>query len=247
MTSSSKYEGHRIAKIIARAGICSRRDAERLVTDGRVTINGKTIETPAINAGPYDIVAVDGERLKAPGRPRLWRYHKPPGIINTHKDEKGRPTVFDSLPTSLPRVMSVGRLDLNSEGLLLLTDYGDLARTFELPSTGWVRRYRARIHGHPKAEALDALAKGITVDGVRYGSIIIKFDRQQTTNTWLTVSLKEGKNREIRRIMEHLNLQVSRLIRVSFGPFQLGKLPAGDIAEVPYKVLKEQVGNTLPV
>jgi len=247
MTGNSEYEGERIAKIIARAGICSRRDAERLVTDGRVTVNGKTIETPAINLEPDDIVAVDGERIPARGRPRLWRYHKPAGLVTTHKDERGRPTVFESLPTDLPRVMGIGRLDLKSEGLLLLTNHGDLARTLELPSTGWVRRYRVRVHGHAEPKALDALAHGITVNRVRYGSILITVDRKQTTNTWLTVSLKEGKNREIRRIMEHLNLQVSRLIRISFGPFQLGNLPAGDIAEVPQKVLKEQVGNTLPV
>jgi 23S rRNA pseudouridine2605 synthase len=234
--------GERIAKVMARAGLCSRRDAERWIAEGRVAVNGRVLDSPALVVSETDDVRVDGKPLAAPERMRLWRYHKPAGLVTTHRDEKGRPTVFDALPKTLPRVISVGRLDLNSEGLLLLTNDGGLARRLELPATGWVRRYRVRVHGKPDAAALQSLAKGITIEGVNYGSIEAKFDKTQGSNAWVTVSLREGKNREVRRVFEHLGLPVTRLIRLAYGPFQLGHLARGAVEEVPGKVLKEQLG-----
>jgi 23S rRNA pseudouridine2605 synthase len=233
----------RVAKAIARAGVCSRRDAERLIAEGRVSVDGKKLDSPAVLVDETSDVRVDGKPLPAAERTRLWRYHKPAGLVTTHRDEKGRPTVFERLPPGLPRVVSVGRLDLTSEGLLLLTNDGALARRLELPATGWLRRYRVRVNGKPDAAALEKLAKGIEIDGVRYGAIEAKLDRQQGANAWLTVGLREGKNREVRRVMEHLGLPVTRLIRLAYGPFQLGSLPRGAVDEIPGKVLKEQLGN----
>lgn len=241
----SEFAGDRVAKVIARAGLCSRRDAERLVAEGRVIVNGKKIDSPALNVGPGDVVTVDGKPLPMAEAARLFLYHKPAGLVTTAKDEKGRPTVFENLPKGLPRVVSVGRLDLNSEGLLLLTNDGALARHLELPATGWRRRYRVRVMGTVKADALAKLKDGITIDGVKYGPVeaVMEKGAQAAANTWLTVTLREGKNREIRRIMEHLDLQVSRLIRMSFGPFMLGDLPEGAAKEVPQKVLREQLAD----
>lgn len=235
--------GERIAKVMARAGLCSRREAERWIAEGRVAVNGRVLESPAVLVTETDDVRVDGKPLAAPERTRLWRYHKPAGLVTTHRDEKGRKTVFEALPPTLPRVISVGRLDLNSEGLLLLTNDGALARRLELPATGWVRRYRVRVHGKPDPAALAALAEGIAIDGVAYGPIDAKLDRTQGSNAWVTVALREGKNREVRRVFEHLALPVTRLIRVAYGPFQLGALPRGAVEEVPGKVLKEQLGG----
>jgi 23S rRNA pseudouridine2605 synthase len=233
----------RIAKLIARAGVCSRREAERLIEAGRVSLKGAVLASPAINADEGDDIRVDGKPLPAAERARLWRYHKPAGLVTTHRDERGRDTVFAHLPKELPRVVSVGRLDLNSEGLLLLTNDGSLARTLELPERGWLRRYRVRVHGLPVEGDLAALERGVTVAGVRYGPIKATLDKRQGANAWLTVSLAEGKNREVRRVMEHLGLGVTRLIRVAYGPFQLGHLERGDAAEVPAKVVRGQLGT----
>ncbi|MBK1678553.1 pseudouridine synthase [Rhodospirillum rubrum] len=239
-------DSERIAKVIARAGICSRRDAEKLIVEGRVTINGRKVETPATLVAASDTVTVDGKPLPALEPARLWRYNKPIGLVTSHRDEQGRPTVFERLPATLPRVISVGRLDLNSEGLLLLTNDGELARRLEHPSQGWLRRYRVRVHGAPDPVKLAALEKGVTVEGVAYGSIRIALERQQGANAWLSVSLREGKNREIRRVMEHLGLPVSRLIRVAYGPFQLGQLEEGTVDEIPGKIMREQLGKDAP-
>jgi 23S rRNA pseudouridine2605 synthase len=233
----------RIAKVLARAGICSRRDAERWIAEGRVAVDGDVLTTPAVTVTGANEVRVDGKPLPAPERTRLWRYHKPAGLVTSHRDEKGRPTVFEALPKDLPRLISVGRLDLNSEGLLLLTNDGALARRLELPSTGWLRRYKVRVHGVVEPERLTALAKGIAIDGVSYGPIRADFERQQGSNAWVALALREGKNREVRRVLEFLDLQVTRLIRLSYGPFQLGNLARGEIAEIPRKVLTEQLGN----
>jgi 23S rRNA pseudouridine2605 synthase len=240
---SEAEKGERIAKRLARAGLCSRRDAERWIAAGRVKVDGKTLTTPATLVTEASLIVVDGQPLKEPERTRLWRYHKPAGLVTSHRDEKGRPTVFERLPADMPRVISVGRLDLTSEGLLLLTNDGELARRLELPATGWVRRYRVRVHGVPDPEQLAALEKGVTVEGVAYGPIKAHLDRQQGANAWLTVGLKEGKNREIRKVMEHLGWSVSRLIRIAYGPFQLGLLDPGAVEEVPPKILKEQLGS----
>lgn len=239
---SEDEKGERIAKRLARAGLCSRRDAERWIADGRVAVDGKVLTTPATLVTDASLILVDGKPLPEADRTRLWRYHKPAGLVTSHKDPQGRTTVFERLPADMPRVISVGRLDLNSEGLLLLTNDGALARRLELPSTGWLRRYRVRVHGAPEPAALAALEKGITIDGVTYGSIKAVLDRQQGANAWLTVGLKEGKNREIRKVMEHLGWSVSRLIRIAYGPFQLGLLPPAEAEEVPTKALKEQLG-----
>ncbi|MCK5295833.1 MAG: rRNA pseudouridine synthase [Alphaproteobacteria bacterium] len=235
-------KGERIAKVIARAGICSRREAERLINDGKVKVDRKTITSPALNVTAKNVIAVNGKIIPARDSSRIWRYYKPAGIVTTHKDPEGRPTVFEQLPANFPRVISVGRLDISSEGLLLLTNDGELARHMELPSTGWTRRYRARVHGVVDEKRLADLAKGITVDGVRYGSIQAVVEKKQRSNTWLSISIKEGKNREIRKVMEHLGLQVTRLIRTAYGPFQLGSLPKGKTEEVPTKVIKDQLG-----
>ena len=235
-------EGERIAKVLARAGLCSRREAERWIADGRVEVDGKVLSTPAVTVGPGSVVRVDGQPLDAPEATRLWRYHKPAGRLTTHNDPKGRPTVFEAMPADMPRVVSVGRLDFNSEGLLLLTNDGELARRLELPATGWVRRYRARAYGHIDARALDALKDGVTVDGVRYGPVRAQIDTTQGDNVWITLSLSEGKNREVRKLLAHLGLTVNRLIRLSYGPFQLGNLERGEVQEVPRKVLRDQLG-----
>jgi 23S rRNA pseudouridine2605 synthase len=238
-------EPMRIAKAMAHAGLCSRRDAEKWIAAGRVAVNGEVLKTPAHVVSEADTITVDGEPLPQAQTPRLWRYNKPKGLVTSHKDPEGRPTVFANLPDGLPRVVSVGRLDINTEGLLLLTTDGTLARHLELPSTGWMRRYRVRVHGRVTQEALDSLQKGITIDGVRYGPIEATLERQQGTNQWLTLGLREGKNREVKRIAEYLGLTVNRLIRVSFGPFALGDLASGMVDEVKRKVLAEQLGLTL--
>ena len=232
-TVNNVNESERIAKVIARAGLCSRRDAERWIADGRVSVNGKTLETPAFTVGPRDKILVDGKPLPRAEATRLFLYHKPVGLVTTARDEKNRATVFESLPPGLPRVVSVGRLDLNSEGLLLLTNDGGLARYLELPANALKRRYRVRVHGLVNSADLAKLARGITIDGLRYGSIEAHIERARTaSNAWLTVTLREGKNREIRRVMTHLGLQVSRLIRTGYGPFELGNLPPGSAKEV---------------
>ncbi|MEZ5961041.1 MAG: pseudouridine synthase [Hyphomonadaceae bacterium] len=239
----SSPEAERIAKFLARAGVCSRRDAERLIADGRVKLNGKVLDTPAVKVTAADIVLVDGRQVGAAEATRMWLYHKPSGLVTTHRDPAGRPTVFQNLPDDMPRVISVGRLDLTSEGLLLLTNDGELARRLELPANGWLRRYRARAFGRVSQEELDALRNGITVDGVRYGSIDAKLERGGGANSWITVSITEGKNREVRRVLDALGLRVNRLIRTSYGPFQLGTLPPGAVEEVPRRVLKAQLGK----
>jgi 23S rRNA pseudouridine2605 synthase len=232
----------RIAKAMAHAGLCSRRGAEAWIAAGRVAVNGKVLKTPAYVVSDADTITVDGEPLPAPQAPRLWRYHKPKGLVTSHNDPQGRKTVFAALPESLPRVVSVGRLDINTEGLLLLTTDGALARHLELPSTGWLRRYRMRAHGRVTQDALDALKDGVTIDGVRYGPVEARIERQQGSNVWLTIALREGKNREVKRIAEHLGLTVNRLIRVSFGPFMLAELASGAIDEVRRRVLADQLG-----
>ncbi|MBV9785009.1 MAG: rRNA pseudouridine synthase [Acidisphaera sp.] len=233
--------GERVAKFLARAGTASRRDAERLVAEGRVKLNGTAVAHPATFVTAGDIVQVNGIVVDAPDRTRLWRYHKPDGLLTTHRDPQDRPTVFQRLPEALPRVVSVGRLDLNSEGLLLLTNDGSLARRLELPENGWLRRYRARVHGDVDETALAALRRGVMVAGVRYGAIEAGLDSRKGGNAWLTVALREGRNREVRRVLAHLGLQVTRLIRIAYGPFQLGKLARGAVEEVPAKVLREQL------
>ncbi|ARU01473.1 pseudouridine synthase [Yoonia vestfoldensis] len=240
--SNDTPQGDRIAKVLSRAGVASRRDAERMIAEGRVSVNGKVITSPALNVTEADRIVVDGKAMRAPEAPRLWLYHKPAGLVTTERDEKDRPTVFAALPADMPRVMSVGRLDLNSEGLLLLTNDGGVKRRLELPSTGWLRRYRVRINGSVSEAKLDVLRAGITVEGLRYQPMIVTFDRQQGANAWLTVSLREGKNREIRRAMEAIGVTVNRLIRVSYGPFQLGNLEAGAVDEIKGRVLRDQLG-----
>jgi 23S rRNA pseudouridine2605 synthase len=238
--------GERIAKVMARAGLCSRRDAERWIAEGRVAVNGQTLTTPAMTVTAADIVQVDGQPLPVKEPARLWRYHKPEGLVVSHKDEKDRPTVFQRLPAEMPRVVSIGRLDIATEGLLLLTNDGELARLLELPATGWVRRYRIRAYGGIEAAALKKLADGITVEGVHYGPIEAKLDKVQGGNVWLSFALREGKNREIKKVCEHLGLKVNRLIRISFGPFVLGELKRGAVDEVATKVIAEQLGAGRP-
>ncbi len=234
-------KGERIAKFLARAGVASRRDIERMIAAGRVVMNNEPVTHPATFVAAGDLVVVDGRPVNAVERTRLWRYHKPEGLMTTHHDPEGRPTVFERLPPHMPRVISVGRLDLNSEGLLLLTNDGALARRLELPSTGWIRRYRVRAFGVVDPEKLAALSRGITLDGVRYGPVEAGLDSRKGNNCWLTVGLREGRNREVRKLLAHLGLNVSRLIRVSYGPFQLGNLARREVAEVPAKVLREQL------
>jgi 23S rRNA pseudouridine2605 synthase len=234
--------GERIAKWLARAGIASRRDAEKLIAEGKVKLNGAVVETPATFVAPGDRVSVAGKPVAAPERTRLFRYHKPDGLVTTHRDPEGRPTVFEKMPPGMPRVVSIGRLDITSEGLLLLTNDGALARRLELPSNGWIRRYRVRVHGRVDEAALAKLARGVTIEGVAYGPIEAGLDSRQGGNAWLTVALKEGKNREVRRVMAHLGLQVTRLIRVAYGPFQLGALPRAGVEEVHPRILREQLG-----
>ncbi len=237
--------GQRIAKVMARAGICSRRDAEAWIAGGRVSVNGEVLVSPAFNVSDADDVRIDGKRLGAAERTRLFLFHKPRGFVTTARDPEGRPTVFDALPPGLPRLVAVGRLDINTEGLLLLTNDGGLARVLELPSTGWMRRYRVRAHGTIDQAALDRLSGGITIDGVDYLGIEAKLDREQGSNVWITLGLREGKNREIKKVLEHLGLAVNRLIRVSFGPFELGDLAEREAAEVRTRVLRDQLGVKL--
>ena len=244
-STTTPPEGDRIAKVLARAGIASRREAERMIEAGRVTVNGKTIASPALNVSASDKIAVDGKPVSAPEPPRMWLYHKPPGLVTSNRDEKGRETVFDALPEDMPRVMTVGRLDLSSEGLLLLTNDGGIKRKLELPATGWLRRYRVRVKGRPTEDTFAPLRKGITVEGERFQPMTVTLDRQQGANAWLTVSLREGKNREIRRAMEAVGLSVNRLIRISYGPFQLGDLKPGAVEELRRKVVRDQLGLEL--
>jgi len=238
-------EGQRIAKVMARAGVCSRRDAEAWIAEGRVSVNGKVLDSPAFNVSDADDVRVDGKPLGQRERTRLFLFHKPRGLVTTARDPEGRPTVFEALPPGLPRLVAIGRLDINSEGLLLLTNDGGLARVLELPSTGWLRRYRVRAHGTIDQATLDRLSGGIAIDGVDYLGIEAKLDREQGDNVWITMGLREGKNREIKKVLEHLGLVVNRLIRVSFGPFELGDLAEGDAAEVRTRVLRDQLGAKL--
>lgn len=237
--------GERIAKVIARAGLASRREAETWIAAGRVTVNGKLVASPALNVQPRDRIEVDGQPLPMRERTRLFLYHKQRGLLTTHADPAGRPTIFSVLPKGLPRLISVGRLDLNTEGLLLLTNDGGLARALELPATGWLRRYRVRAHGRVAQDQLDALRRGITIDGVRYGEIEATVDRVQGSNVWLTFAIREGKNREVKNVLGHLGLAVNRLIRVSFGPFRLGDLPEGAIEEVKTRTLRDQLGERI--
>jgi 23S rRNA pseudouridine2605 synthase len=235
--------GERIAKVVARAGLASRRDAEDLITEGRVTVNGRVINSPALDVTENDVIAVDGKPLPERERTRLFLYHKPRGLMTTHADPEGRPTVFDHLPENLPRVISIGRLDFNTEGLLLLTNDGGLARVLELPDTGWLRRYRVRAHGEVTQAQLDQLRDGVEVDGVKYGSIDATLERDQSANVWLVFAIREGKNREVRNVLAHLGLEVNRLIRISYGPFQLGELGEGEVEEIKTRVMREQLGE----
>ncbi len=237
----SDNKGERIAKVLARAGLCSRREAERWITAGRVSVNGKVLDSPALTVTPSDQVIVDGKPLPTAEPTRLWRYHKPPGLVTTNSDPDGRPTVFERLPKDLPRVLTVGRLDLNSEGLLLLTNDGELSRRLELPEMGWSRKYRVRVHGKVDEGRLESLKNGITVEGVRYAPIEAALEQTTGHNSWLSMTLHEGKNREIRRVMEALGLSVNRLIRTAYGPFQLGNLVRGGVVEMPPKVLRENL------
>jgi 23S rRNA pseudouridine2605 synthase len=241
----SPHEGERIAKVMARAGLCSRREAEAWIAAGRVAVNGQTLASPALNVSARDTIVVDGKPLPVRERTRLFRYHKPGGLLTTSRDPQGRPTFYEKLPAGLPRLVSVGRLDFNSEGLLLLTNDGGLKRALELPETGWLRRYRVRANGSVTQEALDRLKGGITVEGVAYGPVDAKLDRVQGANVWLTVGLREGKNREVRNVLRSLDLHVNRLIRVSYGPFQLAELAPGAVEEVKTRILQEQLGERL--
>lgn len=237
----------RIAKYLARAGVCSRREAEKLILQERVTVNGKVIDSPAFNVEGTEKIKLDGEKVAAPDQTRLWLYYKPVGLVTTHSDTQGRPTVFDNLPAGLPRVISVGRLDLNSEGLLLLTNNGELSRTLELPQNAWSRRYKVRVHGVIDKKKLAELENGVVVEGVHYGSVKVTIESEQGSNAWLSVTLNEGKNREIRKLMKSIGLEVARLLRLSYGPFQLGSLKKGEVKEVPQKVLREQLGGKFKI
>lgn len=233
----------RIAKMMAHAGLCSRRDAERWIKEGRVVLNGVKLETPATLVDETDEIIVDGKKIQKEQPARLWCYYKPVGLLTTHRDPQNRPCVFDHLPAGMPRVVSVGRLDYNSEGLLLLTTDGDLARSMELPARGWKRKYRVRIHGHAGGDVIAKIAKGVTINGINYAPASVEIEEQQTkgSNQWLLVTLTEGKNREIRKLMAHFGFEVSRLIRVAYGPFQLGNMAENSVREVPAKVIKEQL------
>ena len=243
--SSETAKPERIAKRMARAGLCSRRQAEAWIADGRVKLNGKVLQTPAVTVTDADRIEVDGEALRPKERTRLWLYHKPSGLVTTNRDPEGRRTVFDALPENLPRVISVGRLDINTEGLMLLTNDGGLARVLELPETGWLRRYRVRVHGSVTQQQLDTLKDGIAVDGVLYGSIEAVLERTQGTNAWITMAFREGKNREVKQVLSALGLTVTRLIRISYGPFQLGDLEPGAVREIRGRTLRDQLGARL--
>lgn len=240
--STQTPPGDRIAKVIARAGLASRREAERMIAAGRVSVNGAVIDSAALNVTAADRITVDGRPLEAPPPPRMWLYHKPAGLVSTARDEKGRPTIYDNLPADMPRVMSVGRLDLTSEGLLLLTNDGALKRRLELPATGWMRRYRVRLRGRPEDADFAPLREGLVIDGERFQPMTVTLDRQQGANAWVTVAIREGRNREVRRAMAALGLAVNRLIRVSYGPFQLGRLKPGEVEEIRPRVLRDQLG-----
>lgn len=242
-TTTKTFEGDRLAKVIARSGVCSRRDAEKLITSGKVTVNGEKIVSPALNVLKNDEIKVDGKKLNSPEKIRIWRFHKPKGIVTTNRDPQNRTTIFELLPKSLPRVVSIGRLDLNSEGLILLTNDGELSRHLELPSTGWSRKYRVRVHGAVDPKKLESLELGTKIEGTIYGSAKVVVESTKGSNSWLLATIKEGKNREIRKLMESIGLTVTRLIRIAYGPFQLGNLAKGQISEVPEKVLKEQLGK----
>ena len=242
---AKKKSGERIAKIVSRAGLCSRRDAEEWIVQGRIAVNGRAINSPALDITPNDVVTIDGKPLPERERTRLFLFHKPRGLMTTHSDPEGRPTVFDNLPEGFPRLISIGRLDFNTEGLLLLTNDGGLARALELPDTGWLRRYRVRAHGEVTQAQLDELKKGVEVDGVKYGSIDATLERDKGANVWIVFAIREGKNREVRNVMAHLGLEVNRLIRISYGPFQLGELEEGQVEEIKTRVLREQLGEKI--
>jgi 23S rRNA pseudouridine2605 synthase len=240
---SEPHQGDRIAKVIARAGLASRREAEQWIAAGRVCVNGVAISSPALNVTATDRITVDGNPLPQRERARLFLLHKARGLVTTHSDPEGRPTIFAALPKSLPRLISIGRLDLNTEGLLLLTNDGELARTLELPQTAWLRRYRVRALGRVTQDALDKLSNGVTVKGMRYGPVEASLDREQGANVWLTIGIREGKNREVRNVLEHLGLKVNRLIRTDFGPFSLGEIERGDVEEVPVERIRAALGD----
>ncbi|MTH34593.1 pseudouridine synthase [Paracoccus limosus] len=244
-TNAETGSGDRIAKVMARAGVASRREAERMILEGRVLVNGKRVDSPALDVLPEDRITVDGKRLEDPQETKLWLYYKPLGLVTTESDEKGRQTVFDALPRDLPRVMTVGRLDLNSEGLLLLTNDGELKRRLELPTTGWLRRYRVRVNGTPNDLTFGPLRRGVVIDGEEFAPMEINLDSQQGANAWLTVGIREGKNREIRRAMSHVGLIVNRLIRIGYGPFKLTGLEPNEVREIKRKVLRDQLGGLL--
>jgi len=241
----TEKQGERIAKRLARAGVCSRREAERMIEAGRVAVDGKILTSPALNVTDKNKITVDGKPLAANEEPRMWRYHKPAGVITTNSDPQGRPTVFEKMPPEMPRVISVGRLDFNTEGLLLLTNDGEIARHLELPGNAWLRHYRVRVFGLVDRAKLASLAKGITIAGIKYEPIKaeLETEKQEGRNSWLSISIREGKNREVRKVLEHIGLQVTRLIRTSFGPFQLGKLSRGGIEEVPRRILRDALGK----
>ena len=243
--NKSNFEGERIAKRLARSGVCSRRDAERMIADGRVSVDGKVLTSPALNVTEKSVITVDGKPLNSAEETRVWRYHKPAGTITTSRDPQGRPTVFEKLPPEMPRVVSIGRLDFNTEGLLLLTNDGELARHMELPANAWLRRYRVRVYGDINPAKLASVAKGVTISGIHYEPVKIEIEKtkEEGRNKWLAVTIREGKNREVRKIMDYLDLQVTRLIRVAFGPFPLGKLPRGGIEEVPRIALRGALGK----
>lgn len=247
MSDDSPPPTERIAKALAHIGVASRREAERLIEAGRISVNGKVLDSPAFKVGPDDEIALDGQPVGQRPPTKLWRYHKPAGLLTTHKDPEGRETVFDALPEDMGRVISVGRLDLNSEGLLLITNDGELARVLELPATGWTRRYRVRAYGNADDKALASLKDGVTVEGVVYGPMEVVVDRRTGANVWLTVGLKEGKNREVRKVLAHVGLSVNRLMRIAYGPFQLGALKKGEAEEVRPAVLREQLGRLYPL
>ena len=244
----SAGDNERVAKVLARAGVASRRDVEKLIAEGRVKLNGQVLTTPAVKVGPADVLTVDGRTVAAAEAARVWRYHKPVGLVTTHKDPKDRPTVFENLPPGLPRVISVGRLDLNTEGLLLLTNDGELARALELPSNALVRRYRARARGRGVTQAmLDKLRDGVVVEGIAYGPIDARLEDGHSggSNQWIMVTLAEGKNREVRKVLESFGLTVNRLIRLNYGPFELGRLKPGEAEEVAPRIVRDRLGPML--